>query len=152
MSKPVSKVIVLLSLPIVTICLLCSCAKEKAETQDGVEWLVSYDEAMQVAKKKNQPVMIDFYADWCGWCERLDQDTYSDRDVVTIADRFVPLKLDADVERSLTSQYKIAGLPTILFINPEGNEIHRVVGYRPAGKFLDEMQTALEAFRGGKDS
>ena len=152
MSKSGAKLVVILLLSVVVVSLLCSCGKEKAESTSGLEWLVSYDEAMDVAKKRNQPVMIDFYADWCGWCERLDQDTYSHRDVMAIADQFVPLKVDADVERSLASRYKIAGLPTILFINPEGSEIHRVVGYRPAGKFVDEMQTALEAFRGGKDS
>jgi thiol:disulfide interchange protein DsbD len=129
--------------------MLASCAKEtKEEVATGVSWLTSYEEAMTAAKKNKQPVMIDFYADWCTWCKTLDDDTYVDKDVVTLAQEFVSLKIDADVERGLSSRYKVVGLPTILFIDSDGREIHRVVGYRPPGDFVNEMNSALEAFKG----
>ena len=54
----------------------------------------------------------------------------------------------ADVETDLSSQFRIQGLPTILFIDHKGDEVHRVVGYRPPGQFLDEMDRALRAYRG----
>jgi thiol:disulfide interchange protein len=125
-----------------------SCAKETEEVRDGVKWLASYDEAIRMAGDKNIPIMIDFYADWCGWCKRLDQDTYVDAEVMAKAKEFVSLKIDADVETDLPKQYRVQGLPTILFINHKGEEIHRVVGYRPPGQFLDEMDRALRVFRG----
>ena len=53
--------------------MLSSCTKEAAEQKgqgDGVPWLSSMDEALQQAGKKNQPIMIDVYADWCVWCRR----------------------------------------------------------------------------------
>jgi thiol:disulfide interchange protein len=129
--------------------MLASCAKEtKEESATEVTWLTSYEEAMTAAKKNKQPVMIDFYADWCGWCKRLDSDTYIDKDVVALASEFVSLKLDADVEGDLSSRYKVVGLPTILFIDADGKEIHRVVGYRPPADFVKEMNSALEAFKG----
>ena len=125
-----------------------SCAKESDEAGgDSVTWLESYDEAVSLAEKKDRPIMIDFYADWCGWCKRLDSDTYSDKSVVAKAEHFVSLKIDADVEKGLSSRYKIAGLPTILFIDHRGREIHRVVGYRPAQGFLKEMDAALTSFK-----
>jgi thiol:disulfide interchange protein len=128
--------------------MLASCAKETAEeAATEVTWLTSYEEAMTAAKKNKQPVMIDFYADWCGWCKRLDSDTYVDKDVVALAQDFVSLKIDADVEKELSSTYKVVGLPTILFIDASGNEIHRVVGYRPPEDFVKEMNSALEAFK-----
>jgi thioredoxin 1 len=129
--------------------LLASCAREaKQEAATKVNWLRSYDEALAAAKKDNQPIMIDFYADWCKWCRELDGDTYVNKDVVALAQKFVSLKVDADVEGELSSRYKVVGLPTILFINPDGKEIHRVVGYRPPGQFVGEMNTALKAFKG----
>ena len=129
--------------------ILASCAKEtKEEAASEVTWLISYEEAMTAAKKNKQPVMIDFFADWCGWCKRLDSDTYIAKDVVALAQDFVSLKIDADVEKELSSRYKVVGLPTILFIDASGNEIHRVVGYRPPEDFVKEMNTALEAFKG----
>jgi len=129
--------------------MLASCTREtKEEAASEVTWLTSYEEAMTSAKKNNQPIMIDFYADWCGWCKRLDSDTYVHEDVVTLAQGFVSLKIDADVEKAISSKYKVVGLPTILFIDTNGNEIHRVVGYRPPEDFVKEMNSALEAFRG----
>jgi thiol:disulfide interchange protein len=133
----------------IAILVLVSCAKEGEEAGGSLKWLGSYDEALSLAKDKNRPVMIDFYADWCGWCKRLDSDTYSDRSVVEKAQEFVSLKIDADVERGLSSRYRVSGLPTILFIDTAGREIHRVVGYRPAQGFLKEMDTALTAFKSG---
>ena len=129
--------------------MFASCAKEtKEEAASEVTWLTSYEEAMAAAKKDKQPVMIDFYADWCNWCKRLDSDTYVDKDVVALAQDFVSLKIDADVDKDLSSRYKVVGLPTILFIDADGKEIHRVVGYRPPEDFVKEMNSALAAFKG----
>jgi thiol:disulfide interchange protein len=143
-SSRLSLLFMLLSLALV---LLISCAKETQEAAETVAWLESYDEAVRLAEDKDRPIMIDFYADWCGWCKRLDSDTYSHKDVIAKAEQFVSLKIDADVERDLSSRYRIAGLPTILFIDHTGREIHRVVGYRPAQGFLKEMEAALTSFK-----
>jgi thiol:disulfide interchange protein len=110
------------------------------------------EEAMGEAADRKQPIMIDVYADWCVWCKRLDSDTYSHEDVIAKAGEFVSLKLDADANREIVTEYRIGGLPTILFITANGEEIHRVVGYKTAGEFVREMDTALSAFKGGKDS
>jgi thiol:disulfide interchange protein DsbD len=110
------------------------------------------EEALARADKHDQPIMIDVYADWCSWCKRLDSDTYVDENVVAKATEFVSLKLDADTNRSVVSEYRIGGLPTILFLDAAGREIHRVVGYKGPGEFVREMDTALGAFRSGKGS
>jgi thiol:disulfide interchange protein len=132
--------------------ILSSCAKEteQAATGHGVEWLASMDEALQQAAKKDRPIMIDVYADWCVWCKRLDSDTYANKDVVAKSGSFVDLKLDADANRSIVTQYKIGGLPTVLFLDAKGKEIHRIIGYKPPDQFIMEMETALSAFKSGK--
>jgi thiol:disulfide interchange protein len=142
----------LIALPAAIALVLVSCAKEKEaqEVGGGVKWLASYDEAVRLAESKDKPIMIDFYADWCGWCKRLDKDTYVDAAVESKAADFINLRIDADVEPGLASRFRIRGLPTILFIDPEGDEIHRVVGYRPPREFVDEMDAALRAFHGTK--
>jgi thiol:disulfide interchange protein len=149
MSVKVSKQHVLLIASLMVIAqLLISCAKEGEEAGDGVKWLASYDEAVRLAEDKHKPIMIDFYADWCGWCKRLDQDTYVDADVMSKATDFISLKIDTDVEPGIPSRYRVQGLPTILFIDYTGKEIHRVVGYRHPRQFVDEMDIALRAFQG----
>ena len=109
--------------------------------------MLSYEEAMDKARDKNRPVMIDFYTDWCSWCKTLDNTTYSDATVGKKAERFVSLKIDADDQRPLAARYKVSAFPTILFIDPDGKELHRVVGFRPPVDFLKEMDAALGAFK-----
>ena len=129
---------------------LVSCAKERKEARaqrDAIAWLTSYEAALQTARNERCAVMIDFYTDWCGWCKKLDADTYVDKQVISASSDFVSLKLDADQERAVAARYNITGFPTILFIDAAGNEVHRVVGYRPPQAFLGEMKTALAAFQ-----
>jgi len=125
---------------------LVACEKKKG-TGLQVAWMTSFDEALKIAREKNKPVMIDFYADWCGWCHRLDSDTYSSGEVVNKSKDFVNLKIDADAERDLVQRYRITGLPTILFIDGTGREIHRIVGYKAPDAFSKEMEIALRNFR-----
>jgi thioredoxin-related protein len=47
------------------------------------------------------------------------------------------------MRRDLVRKYGVDGFPTILFLNARGQEIHRVVGFEPAAKFLNDMQIAL---------
>ncbi len=128
---------------------LLSCSKEGQEKAAGgeIEWLTVYENAMEKAREKNRPVMIDFYTDWCSWCKQLDRTTYVDAAVTKRAEGFISLKIDADDQRPLAARYKVGAFPTILFINPEGIEIHRVVGFRPPEDFLKEMDTAMSAFK-----
>ena len=153
MSKQTAKAIFVFSALIIVL-MLGSCAKESEPeaTAGGVDWLLSMEEAVSEAEKQDRPIMIDVYADWCGWCKRLDSDTYIHEDVVTRAGEFVSVKLDADANRSIMSQYGIGGLPTILFIGADGKEIHRVIGYKPPAEFVRDMDTALSIFKNGKGS
>ncbi len=138
-----SKPIILIC--VVAIAMLAVCAKEK-HVPTAINWLNSYEVALQLARQKKQPIMIDFYTDWCGWCERLDDITYIDSLVVSESSKFVSLKLDADRERSVSRRYRVQAFPTILFVGPDGEEIHRVVGFRPPTEFVREMRVALREF------
>jgi thiol:disulfide interchange protein len=139
--------LIAISFMLAIVVLSCSREEEKAKAeQNTVDWKHSFDDALRIAQQKNMPVMIDFHADWCGWCKRLDDDTYAHEDVVAKSESFVSLKIDADAERSISQRYRVAALPTILFLDHSGKEIHRVVGYRPAARFVDEMNLALDAY------
>jgi len=105
---------------------LVACEKKKG-TGLQVAWMTSFDEALKIAREKNKPVMIDFYADWCGWCHRLDSDTYSSGEVVNKSKDFVNLKIDADAGRDVGQRHRITELPTILCIDGTGWVINRIV-------------------------
>jgi thiol:disulfide interchange protein len=106
-------------------------------------WIYNLDYGLKQAAKHGKPVMVDFYADWCGWCQKLDEDTYSDARVREKAGRFVAVKVDADRDGASLRKYGVEGFPTVLFLSPEGKEIRRVPGYAPPEAFLKEMDRAL---------
>jgi len=109
-----------------------------------VDWR-AYDAA--AISSARQPVVIDFYADWCIPCKELDQKTFSDAAVAKELGRFVRVKAnltndkDAKVQQ-LTKDYGIVGVPTIVFLDASGHESQalRLTGYEPAGEFLKRLQ------------
>lgn len=114
----------------------------------GIKWERSLDEALKRAKRTGKPVMIDFWAEWCGWCKRLDQTTYVDPQVVKLAEDFVPVKVDSEgtpKEMAIAERYDVSSLPTIVFISPEGRRLLRVRGFQGAGQFPGTLESARDA-------
>jgi thiol:disulfide interchange protein len=108
---------------------------------------LTFAEALKQAKRERKIIMIDYYTTWCGWCKRLDRDTYSSTEIGKYADtNIISLKLNAEAGEgmALARQSKISGFPTIIFYNADGKEIHRVVGYKPAPGFMQEMMNAVD--------
>ena len=107
---------------------------------------LAFKDALKEASKGHKIVMVDLYTDWCGWCKRLDRDTYSDDTVGKYADEnFVSLKINAEQGegKDLAKSYQVSGYPTILFFNEKGEEIHRLVGYQSAVKFKETLEVAV---------
>lgn len=103
------------------------------------------DKAVARAKAQKKPLLIDFYGIWCPPCNELDETVFSTPGFVEKAKRFVLLKVDADAQNSwkLKDKYKVGGYPTVVFADFQGNEIHRIVGYKPAPEFTKIMDAAV---------
>ncbi len=95
----------------------------------------TYDDALQ----NHDKMIIDFYADWCIPCKELDALTFSDANVISSLSDFKSLKVDmtnsSDVTEQIREKFKIVGMPTILFIDSKGNEVHRLTGFINAVEF-----------------
>ena len=114
---------------------------------EGVKWEKYDAQKLAAAKAAGKPVVIDFYADWCLPCKELDEKTFTDAAVISELDRYVRLKADLTVAedettKALTSQYGVIGVPTIVFLDANGNEQkdQRVTGFEPPAKFLDRAK------------
>ncbi len=119
-----------------------------ASTTPGIHWERGFEVALQKAKAQGKPVFVDFWAPWCGWCQRLDETTYVDPEVVRLSRDFVAVKINTEGVRSETQvalRYNVSDLPTIAFLSPAGRSILRVTGFQGPGQFPRELATAREA-------
>ena len=89
----------------------------------------------------DRPVMLDFYADWCSDCKRMERLTFSDPTVRTQLEGYVRLQADVTAnsaaDKALLQRFGLYGPPGIIFFDARGQEIRglRVVGFQNAEQF-----------------
>jgi thiol:disulfide interchange protein DsbD len=108
----------------------------------GIEGL---QQAVQQASARGQPVMLDFYADWCISCKEMDAFTFSDIQVQAMLKNVLVLQADVTandkLDQALLKTFDLFGPPGIIFYDPNGNEIPaaRLVGFMSATNFKKHL-------------
>jgi thioredoxin-related protein len=111
----------------------------------------NFDAGLKIAIARKKPVVMDFYADWCGWCKKMEADVFSDRAVSEkLRKDYVCIRIHTDRDTGEMIHYKnhvlnkqefammlgVQGLPTVVFMDPEGNLITKIPGFVNKGVFL----------------
>ena len=112
----------------------------------SITWLTSYDKALNSAKENNQPVLIDFYADWCTACKVLDKEIYTAPDVIKKSKEFINLKINTDKDTDIAARYKVYALPTLIFLDGDGKVLWRLEGVPTTSHFINTMQKVQNKF------
>ncbi|MFI5142478.1 MAG: thioredoxin family protein [Thermoanaerobaculales bacterium] len=106
-----------------------------------IGWEHDLDAALKRANTEKKLVMVDFYTDWCRWCQRLDQTTLTDGAVQKAMAHVVPVRLNAEREGAQeASRFRVDAYPTVIFLSATGAEVGRIPGYLEAGPFLEEIE------------
>jgi thiol:disulfide interchange protein DsbD len=109
--------------------------------------LAELQEAIQTAA--GQPVMLDFYADWCVSCKEMERYTFSDAQVQARMRQMVKLQADVTANTAehsmLLKRFSLFGPPGIIFFDRGGREIQglRVIGFQAADKFAATLDRIL---------
>jgi thioredoxin-related protein len=131
-----------------------------------VKWY-TLREAEKLTKQEARPLFIDTYTDWCGWCKKMDKETYTNSVISDILNsRYYPVKFNAEGKDSITffgkkfindgksgnaHQLAVALLngqlsyPTVVFLLPQNDgtlKASQVPGYKEA----KEMEVILNFF------
>lgn len=107
--------------------------------------IFDYENKETFENQYHKPVLIDFYADWCGPCTMLNP-TLENMEK-NFGDQVAFFKVDADQEQSLTAAFGVQSLPTLLFIPKEGQPQMAKGVVQP-----DQLKKAIESILLEKDS
>jgi len=138
-----------MSSPLALALLLAGSAGERpAVPTVAIKWERKFDGAMKEAKRAGKPVVVDFWAEWCGWCHRLEHTTYADPTVIRRAQGFVAVRVNTEGSRrelEVCAKYGVGErLPVILFLSPQGHPLYRVEGYQGPGQFPHTLDIARQ--------
>jgi len=126
------------------------------EVKNKITWL-TIEEAYALNKEEPRKIFIDVYTDWCGWCKKMDRDTFSDPKVAEyVNENFYAVKLDAEdqgeivfaqdttTQQMLARSMGVSGYPTIVYMKEDFKTIHVVPGYQKADAFLTNLQNVMK--------
>jgi len=124
---------------------------EKAVTPDPTEftWYKDWDAGMAAAKKENKPVIVDFYADWCKFCIKMDKETFTAPEIKKrLSNDWIAIKIDTEDNsktatfdgktmnhQELVRHFGVTGFPTYHFIDKTSKPIYPYPGYVPKETF-----------------
>lgn len=90
----------------------------------GVNWRTNLDAAKVEAAQSNRHLLLHFTTRSCGPCKALDQTVFNQPQVAAaIEQHFVPVRIDADLERAMAGRYQIDRVPTEIVVMPDGTPV-----------------------------
>ena len=112
-------------------------------------WITSLSVAQKKSKDTKQLIFVDFYADWCGWCHKMEQEVFPSQTFQNATDKMVMLRLnteDGADGTKLAQRYAISSLPTFIVITPDDMIAALIRGYAPAPDFVKTMNESLTKY------
>jgi thiol:disulfide interchange protein DsbD len=115
----------------------------------AIAWKFHTDRQIEDLQTENKPVVIYFYGDWCAACKEFDRKTFRDERVVDKSHQFNMLKVNCSTLdkqcTALLKEFRVSGLPTLVFVNPKGQQLHGLgaVGFVGPAELTKRMEEAM---------
>lgn len=125
-----------------TLATLLLAAGTLAAAPAGVKWETSFPAAQARAKAENKVILLDIWTGWCGWCIKLQKETFPSPEAQAALANVVPLTIKTQevngkptADNHYEQDFKVRGYPTLLILDASGKELARQPGYLPAKPF-----------------
>ena len=124
-------------------------AEEQGVQFKIIKSLADLEREVAAAARQDKSVLLDFYADWCTDCHRMERNTFPHPDVVAALDNTVTLKADVtandEIDKALLKHFRIPGPPSLILYDTDGEELrrYRIMGYMGPEEFAAHVNAAL---------
>ena len=131
---------------LIVVFLLCRLIPVNAE--EGIQFFKgTFSEALVQANEQHKLLFVDCFTTWCGPCKWMSANVFTDKAVSSSFNKnFICLELDMEKGEGLiiAKKYSVKNYPTYLWIDQEGNQVHRSVGSTSSGEFLAIAGKAMD--------
>lgn len=121
-------------------------------SKSDVKWH-DFNSGAKAAKREKKHIIIDMYAPWCGWCKVMDRETFENSKVADLLKKdFIAVRVDMDSKDKIkykgynlsssefSSLFGVQGLPTVVFLDMNGEFIDKVPGFTKADLFTKILE------------
>ncbi len=120
----------------------------KPNSEQEIKW-ISFEEAVELQKKNPKKIIVDVYTDWCGWCKKMDKNTYTDSEVIKqIEQHFYFVKLNAEQKEEIKYKDKVFSFKQEYKANELAVSLLNGQMSYPSTVFLDEDMNLLTVVPG----
>ncbi len=107
-------------------------------------WHSTPQDAQKSAIQKDRPIVVFFKSTWCGYCKRMQQETWQNEAIQRKVDRhFIPLLVDADSHPELVERLQVQLFPTTMVFGPDGKLRQKVSGYQSTARIAALLDEAI---------
>lgn len=112
------------------LCVVWLCCWQIAAPGQGIVFREgNLPDALKEARDAGKPVLVNFTATWCTPCKELTTEVFALPEISKyFNERFICVQVDVDKNKELVQQYKINGMPALVFLNEEGKEAGKIIG------------------------
>ncbi|MFC3811028.1 thioredoxin family protein [Lacihabitans lacunae] len=107
----------------------------------------TYDNFLREAKKQNKPIILDFWASWCGPCQKLENETFSNKETADYINKnFMVFKVDIDTfdGMEIVDRFAIDVFPTLMVLDSKSNPKDRLKGFYSATYMEKELEKIIQ--------
>lgn len=118
-------------------------AARESHIGGDVVWTTDMASALQQARREHKPLLLEFHTTDCGWCAKMDAETFTDPQVVELTRHFVCVRLESDTDAALAARYSVMDYPMTLLTDPEAHPRLRLPGFLAPREIVPSLRAAL---------